>query len=325
MKAAWYTEPGDARRVLVVGELETPSPGPGEVRVRVAVSGVNPSDVKTRRRPLAFPRVIPHSDGAGVIDAVGAEVAPSRLGQRVWLWNGQWQRPMGTAAQYIVVPEAQAVWLPEHVDLAAGACLGIPVLTACQAVRMLGHVAGKTILVTGAGSSVGHYVTQIAAQQGARVIGTAGSAARLANATAAGASAVIDYRQEPVAARIRALTDDRGVDAVIDMDLSSTAAYVRDGALAPHGTLVCYGSNQADDVPLPFRMLLYRSIAVRFFLIYDLLPADREAVLADVNALLAHDRLVHHVAARFALDDIAAAHEAVEGGKLVGNVVVDLP
>ncbi|UUZ74987.1 alcohol dehydrogenase catalytic domain-containing protein [Polaromonas sp. P1(28)-13] len=169
MKAAWYSRNGEARDVLQVGELPDPQPGPGEVRVRLATSGVNPSDVKSRRgRPLSNERVVPHSDGAGVVDAVGAGVSASRIGERVWIWNGQWQRSMGTACEAIALPEAQAVELPEGTSFDAGACLGIPALTAVQAVHLAGPLAGRDVLITGAGNAVGHYVTQLATQAGAR-------------------------------------------------------------------------------------------------------------------------------------------------------------
>ena len=170
MRAAWYTKNGEARAVLMVGELPTPAPAPGEVRVKLATSNVNPSDVKSRSgRPLGAGRIVPHSDGAGIIDAVGEGVSPSRVGERVWIWNGQWQRPMGTAAEYIALPEQQAVLLPNSIDFAAGACLGIPAMTAFQAVQLLGDIAGKTVLVIGASSAVGNYAAQLAIMGGAEL------------------------------------------------------------------------------------------------------------------------------------------------------------
>jgi NADPH2:quinone reductase len=324
MRAAWYSKSGSARDVLVVGELATPSPARGEVRVKLATSGVNPSDVKSRRRPLLYERVVPHSDGAGIIDAVGEGVSSERIGQRVWIWNGQWQRPMGTAAEYIVVPEPQAVPLPEKTNFAAGACLGIPALTAFQAVRLLGDISGKIVLVTGAASAVGHYVTQLAVPGGARVIGTVGSEERAAHAKAAGAFATINYKQEPVAERLRQLTGSQKVDAIADMDFSSTVRLIADGVLVPHGTVVSYGSNSVEDHPVPFRTLLFSSISLRFFLVYDLTPTERRLAVDRLNALLADGRLSHTIGGRFSLDQIAAAHEAVEGGKVIGNVVLEL-
>lgn len=326
MRAAWYTKNGNARDVLVVGELPAPMPAPGEVRVRLATSGVNPSDVKSRHsRPLAAERVVPHSDGAGIIDAIGEGVSPDRIGERVWIWNGQWQRPLGTAAEYIALPAAQAVQLPDTTDFAAAACLGIPAMTAYHAVSLLGDVAGRTVLVIGASSAVGHYAAQIAVRGGATVIGTVGSASKTEHAMAAGIAAAIRYKEEPVVERVKAMTDGRGVDAIIDMDFSTTIRWIPDGVLAPHGTLVCYGSNAYGDIPVPFRDLLFRSVSLRFFLVYDLSQADRRSAIAGLTGLLESAQLSHAVGARFALDEIAQAHEAVEGGKVMGNVVLDLP
>jgi NADPH:quinone reductase len=325
MRAAWYTANGEARDVLAIGELPTPMPAPGEVRVKLVASGVNPSDVKSRRgRPLDSERIVPHSDGAGVIDVVGAGVPTSRIGERVWIWNGQWQRPMGTAAEYIAVPQAQAVKLPDTTDFAAGACLGIPAMTAFQAIHLLGDISGKTVLVIGASSAVGHYAAQMAAIAGAKVIGTVGSLAKARHAREAGVAETIDYKSEPVAQRISEITSGRGVDAIVDMDFSSTIKLLADGALAPHGTLACYGSNAYTDIAVPFRALLFNSFSLRFFLVYDLSPADRHVALDGLTTLLAGDRLRHTIGARYKLDDIALAHEAVEGGKLIGNVVVEL-
>jgi NADPH2:quinone reductase len=323
MKAAWYERNGAARDVLVVGEMPTPEPGPGEVRVRLHVSGANPSDVKSRmRRPLATPRIVPHSDGAGFVDAVGDGVPARRVGERVWLWNGQWKRALGTAAEYIVVPGAQAVALDDNTGFDAGACMGIPGLTAVQAVRLAEPCNGRTILVTGAAAAVGHYVTQIATLRGARVIGTA-SEARAGHARAAGAAEIIDYKSEDVAARVKELTGGRGADAIIDMDFSSTAKLLPEGVLAPHGKLVCYGSNVAAEVPLNFPAMLWGSLTLQMFLVYELTAADRAAAIAELQALLREGRLSHAIGARYPLDAIAEAHEAIEGGRVIGNVVVD--
>lgn len=324
MKAAWYVKNGEARDVLVVGEQPTPKPNKGEVLVRLRSSGVNPSDVKSRRgRPLAGPLVIPHSDGAGVIEAVGEGVPAARVGQRVWIWNGQWQRPLGTAAEYIAVPGAQAVALPDHVDFNTAACFGIPALTAIHAVRLAQAGGARSVLVIGAASSVGHYVTQIAARRGLRVIGTA-SAARAAIARDAGAGDVIDYKSQDVATEIAKLTDGRGVDAIIDMDLSSTAPLLGKGVLAAHGTLVCYGSNAMGDVPVPFRDLLFRGLNLRFFVVYELRPEDRRVALGDLELLLEMRALKTRIAQVFPLQSAVAAHEAVEQGA-AGNVVIELP
>lgn len=323
MKAAWYRRNGLARDVLEVGELPTPVPGPGEVRVRMHTSGVNPSDVKSRlKRPLNADLIVPHSDGAGVIDAVGAGVPPGRIGQRVWLWNAQWQRPMGTACEHVALPAAQAVPLPDGIGFDEAACFGIPALTALQAVHLAGPLEGRTVLVTGAGNAVGHCVTQLAVSQGAHVIGTAGSPARQQHARDAGAAQVIDYKTEAVAARVAEFTQGRGVDVVIDMDFSSTAALLPHNILKPHGQLVCYGSNQPGEVPVDFRTLLFNSLRLSFFIVYELQPADRERAITELDALLRAGQLRQVVAQTFSLDEIAAAHEAVEAGRAVGNVVI---
>lgn len=328
MKAAWYTQNGEAQDVMLVGELSTPSPQPGEVLVRLATSGVNPSDVKSRRaRPVNDPLIVPHSDGAGVIEAVGADVPAARVGERVWIWNGQWQRPLGTCAEYIALPAAQAVALPEGVDFAAGACMGIPGLTAVQAVilaeRLAGDLRGQTVLVTGASSAVGHYITQMVTLAGGRVIGTVGSEVKAAHARTAGMQEAIFYKTESVPERVKALTNGRGADVIIDMDFSTTARWAAEGALAPHGQVVCYGSN-ALEVPLPFRPWLYQSMGVKFFLVYDLTPADRRVAVQRLSDMLVANQLQHSIGARFTLNQVAQAHRTVEAGQTVGNVVIDL-
>ena len=325
MQAAWYTHNGTARDVLCVGEQPTPQARAGEVRVKLHTSGVNPSDVKSRTaRPVTDPLIIPHSDGAGVIDEVGEGVPPERIGQRVWIWNGQWQRPLGTASEYISLPAQQAVPLPAHVDDDAAACLGIPALTAVQAVHLAGDVSGKTVLVTGAASSVGHYIAQLLVLQGAHVIGTVGSEAKAVHARAAGCREIIFYKTESISDRIQAITQSQGVDVVIDMDFSGTSPLLAQGVLKHHGTLVCFGSNNPGEVPITFRPLLFGSITLKFFLVYDLSPEDRAWCLRRLGELLEQNALKHTLAAKFKLADIALAHEAVEQGRLMGNVVIDL-
>lgn len=327
MRAALYSRNGPARDVLQVTDLPTPEPGPGEVRVKLSMSGVNPSDVKSRAgsRPVTQGYVVPHSDGAGVIDRVGSGVPADRIGERVWIWNGQWQRPMGTAAQYIALPAPQAVPLPADVGFEAGACMGIPGLTAMQGVILLGDIAGKTVLVTGGASGVGYYAAQMARLRGARVITTVGSVQKARHLQAVGVTDNILYKQEPVAERLLAMTAGAGVDAVIDMDFSTTASLVPAGAVAAHGVIAVYGSNQRGDIPLNFGAWLPRSLSLRFFLVYDLLPAERRVAVDSLSALLRDGSLAHLVAPAYGLDDIAAAHEAVESGRVVGNVVVALP
>jgi NADPH2:quinone reductase len=328
MRAAAYERTGPARDVLTLCEMPTPDPAPGEVRVRLSASGINPSDVKTRAgarsKVLPFPRIVPHSDGAGTIDAAGEGVDRARIGERVWTWNAAWGRPFGTAAEFVVLPSAQAVRLPDNVDFAAGACLGIPALTAYHAVVMEGGVQGKTVLVAGGAGAVGHYAVQIARLRGAaKVIATVSGDDKARIAREAGAHETIDYRRENVAERVAALTGGTGVDRVVEVDLSANVQL--DFAIArANGDIVIYGSN-VPDVPVNFVQGIMKNLQLRFFIVYNLTPADRVRELAEIGALLAEGKLRHNVAERFAFDRIVEAHERVESGKALGNVVLDIP
>lgn len=323
MRAAYYETNGPAAEVLRVGEVDTPLPTAGEVRVRLEASGVNPSDVKSRIGlvgKMRFPRVIPHSDGAGVIDQVGAGVDAARVGQRVWIWNAQWQRPLGSAAEYVVLPAAQAVPLPAAIDFAAGACLGIPAMTAFHAVNIDGPVAGKTLFISGGAGAVAHYAIQIAKAGGATVITTVSSEEKAALARQAGADVVINYRSEDVVAVVQERTGGRGVDVVIEMDLAANASLLP-GVLRPKGTVVAYGTS-AMTVTLPAFFSLLNSIRIEFFLVYTLDAQERAAAVAGLTALLERNALIHNIAARLPLNQVVAAHERVESGQAVGNVVL---
>src|SRR6185295_9388380 len=268
MRAAWYEKNGTAKDVLHVGGMDTPKPGPGEVRIKLRTSGVNPSDVKNRAgttRKIAFPRVIPHSDGAGEIDMVGEGVAGSRIGERVWTWNGQWKRPFGTAAEYIVLPENQAVKLPAAISYEAGACLGIPALTAWHAIDIAGAKSGTTLLIAGGAGAVAHYAIQFAKARGATVITTVSSPEKATLARDAGADHTIDRKTEDVGARVMALTQG-GVDAVIELDLTANAALLP-VTLRPRGTLVVYGTGP--QVQFPGSFCLFNNITVKFLMVYE--------------------------------------------------------
>ena len=323
MRAAWYDRNGPAREVLTVGDLPTPTPAPGEVLVRVATSGVNPSDWKTRAgsRPMLFARIVPHSDGAGTIEAVGEGVDPARVGERVWLWNAAWKRAFGTAAEYLALPAAQAVRLPDGTAFEAGACLGIPALTAWRALDTDGGVAGQTVLVTGGAGAVGHYAIQMARLMGAsRVIATVSSDAKAAHARAAGADATVNYRTEDVPARIRDLTDGRGADRVVEVDAAANGPTIP-AVIAADGVCAIYGSGRAD-VTVPFGPMILSGAALRFFIVYELSPEARARGIAQITDWLEGGRLTHAIAATMPLSEVAAAHEAVESGRLVGNLVL---
>lgn len=326
MRAVWYEATGPAAEVLRLGEMETPEPGPGEVRVRLYASGVNPSDVKSRdglRGPIAFPRVIPHSDGAGEIDAVGEGVSTARVGQRVWVWNAAWRRPFGTCAEHVCLPEAQAVALPQGTSFEAGACLGIPASTACHAVFADGDVTSQTMLVTGGAGAVGHYAIQLARWGGAKVIATVSGPEKAAAAAAAGAHAVVNYREGDVAAAILAANHGKPVDRVVEVEfggnLPVTSAVIGEG-----GVIAAYGSMADAEPKLPFYPLMFRNVTLRMLIVYLLSSAERARILARLDAALEEGALSHAIAATFDLADSAKAHEAVESGKLIGNAVITI-
>ena len=327
MRAASYERFGSAREVLTVGELPKPVPGPGEVRVRVHFSGVNPSDVKTRNGmrggALPFPRIVPHSDGAGFIDAVGMDVDEARIGERVWLWNAGWKRANGTAAEYVTLPQAQAVELPAHIDLAAGACLGIPALTAYHAVACGSGVEHKTVLVAGGAGAVGHYAVQIAEAEGARrVIATVSGPEKAALARSAGADLIVNYREDDLVARCLEATDGLGVERIIEVDLA--ANITRDLEIVrPDGDIVSYGSG-APEIPVPFLPSILGNVTFRFFIVYNLSPSDRAQAQVRLTELLAQNRLSHNVALQLPLEEIVQAHELIERGALLGNLVLAL-
>jgi NADPH2:quinone reductase len=324
MRAAFYERNGGAREVLQVGEVETPRAAPGEVRIKLATSGVNPSDVKARQgatRKIAWPRLVPHSDGAGVIDQVGNGVPQSRIGERVWLWNGQWKRAFGTAAQYIALPAAQAVKLPDKASFEAGACLGIPAMTAYHAVTLAAAAKGTTLLVSGGAGSVSQYVIQFAKMAGATVLTTISSEQKAKVALAVGTDHAIDYKREDVGARVMELTDKRGVDAVIEMDLAANARLIP-SVLRPKGSVIIYGTS--GEAILPAFFCLTQSIRLQFFLVYELDSAERERAVAAISRGLVEGKLINRVAQpTYPLAEIAAAHEAVERGT-IGNVIVTL-
>lgn len=325
MQAAFYEQTGAARDVLRLGELPEPQAGPGEVRVRLRWSGVNPSDVKSRAglrsQAMPFARIVPHSDGMGVIDAVGAGVSATRLGERVWVWNAAWGRPNGTAAQWVVLPQRQAVPMLDGVPDEAGACFGIPALTAMHAVLARGGVQGQRVLVAGGAGAVGHYAVQFAQHLGAsQVLATTSSVDKARSACAAGAEEAFDYRAPDAAARILAATAGQGVDRVIEVDIAANAALDLQ-VLRRGGDWVVYGSG-ASEFTLPFFPLIAGNIGLQFFIVYHLNDSERSHAIETLNRLLAQGGIVHAIAERLSLDRIVQAHELVEQGRAVGNVVL---
>lgn len=323
MKAAWYEANGRARDVLRVGELPDPQPGPGEVRVRLYASGVNPSDVKTRAgttRTIAYPRVVPHSDGAGIIDAVGPGVPQHRVGEHVWTFNAAWQRPCGTAAQYVALPSALAPRLPDRLAFAAGACLGVPYMTAHRAVFADGPVAGLTVLVAGGAGAVAHYAIQLAKWAGAEVLTTVSTEEKAAHARAAGADLVVNYRTEPVVDRVMQYTLGQGVDRVVEVEFGGNLA-LNQSIAKPAGIITAYGSTVREPV-VPFLPLATRNLVVRFIHVYGMPESAKQHAIADLARWSASGKRMFTIAKSFPLEQIVEAHELVESGTKIGQVVV---
>lgn len=329
MRAVWYERQGPAREVLQSGRMAKPAPGPGEVRVRVHVSGINPTDVKRRTgfggMPMDFPRVVPHQDGAGVIEAVGAGVSPSRIGERVWLYETQHGRAIGTAAEYAVVPQHQASPLPAAVSFESGAALGVPYMTAHRALFADGPVTGLDVFVPGGAGAVGNAAIQLAKWGGAaRVIATVSRPEQAAVAAAAGADHVIDRKREDVAARVMALTGNQGVDRIVEVSPEQNFA-VAMKVLKVNGVIAIYAMDRPDStLPGPLLPMLRNAVTLRWIYIYRLPRALKDQAVRDIGAALAAGALKPHIGARFGLDQVAAAHDHLDSGKLVGKAVVTI-
>jgi NADPH2:quinone reductase len=325
MRAAWYEKNGPAAEVLQLGDLPIPEPGPGEVRVRVVVSGLNPTDVKSRAgsRPMGFPRVVPHQDGAGIVEAVGPGVPASRVGERVWLYTVQWQRPWGTAAEFTIVPGVRAVRLPPNTGFAEGACLGIPAITAHRCLFADGPIDGQTVLVTGGAGAVGHYGVQLAKWAGARVIATVSSREKAVLAMEAGADHVVNYRSGDPATEILELTGGAGVDRIVDVDFGGNLA-VSVKVVKVNGVVAAYASAGDTQPKLPYAAIMAKNVTLRPVLIYTMPERAKDEAARDVLDRVEAGRLLHNIGARFSLDRIVEAHQAQESGKITGNIVVDV-
>lgn len=321
MRAAWYEKNGPALEVLKLGELPDPVPGPGEVRVRLHASAVNPSDVKARAggRKVLWKRIVPNSDGAGVIDRIGPGVEASRIGARVWVYNAQWERPGGTSAQYVALPAALAVPLADRLSFDEGACLGIPAMTAHRCLFAEGPIAGKTVLVTGGAGAVAHYAIQLAKWAGARVVTTVSSPAKASHAQAAGADVIIDYRTENVVERIRASVG--AVDHVVDVDFGRNLPITAQ-ILRPNGVVASYASMGDPKPAFPYYDLFRLNPVIRPVLVYTMSDAAKTQAHADIARWLKEAKPVFAIAERFPLAEVVKAHLAVERGAKIGQVIL---
>lgn len=327
MRAIVYDRFGPASEVLQLVDLPTPDPAPGEVLVRLVSSGVNPSDIRAREggRPGVikppFPQIIPHSDGAGVIEAVGEGVEVSRIGERVWIWNGQWRRPFGTAADYIALPSAQAVPLPDAASFDEGAILGIPGLTAAHAVMGGGNIEGKTLLVSGGAGTVGNLAIQMAVKSGARVLATARGEEGQQACRDAGADQVFDYGDPDLPEAILGATNGELIDRIIEVEFGRNID-TNTKVIAECGTIAAYGSAQEMSPVFPFYPLLFKAITLDIVLVYLLNASERAAAISTVNGLLEQGALNLRVSKQFDLKDCAAAHDVIASGARAGSVIL---
>ena len=329
MRAAYYEKKGPAAKVLTIGDQPEPQPSAGEVRVRVQVSGINPTDTKLRggwdgAMEMPFPRIIPHQDGAGVIDRVGAGVPQSRVGERVWIYEAQRGRAFGTCAEYVAVPADNAVTLAESASFETGACLGIAGMTAHRCLFQDGGIQGQTVLVAGGAGAVGQAAIQLAKWGGARVVATVSRPEQDKVAREAGADLVVNRKSGDPAAQIRAFSRGAGIDRVVEVAFEANLELNR-AVLKANGVISTYSSGPPDSAPrIPFTAVMRQGITVHFILVYVMPREAHQAAARDLNAALEAGRYRPHVARVFDLSDAAAAHAAQESGATVGKLLVRL-
>ena len=327
MKAAWFEKFGGARDTLIVGEQDKPAPLPGELLVKLVTSAVNPSDVK--KRAGSFPNlldeglVIPHSDGAGIIEEVGADVRDRQVGDRVWVYQAQFARRFGTAAEFVAIDSARAPLLPTNADYDVGACLGIPAMTAHRCVLADGPVDGQSILVTGGAGRVGHYAIQWAKQGGATVMATASCTEDEVACRRAGADIVVNHRDENWSIYLLAASGGEKVDRVIDVEFGQNLAEILK-VIRVGGTICTYSSTVVPEPKLPFLRMMFMDLTIRMVIVYAMPEEAKRQAILDIERKLLEGALQHRIAASFSLHKIAAAHEMIETGDCRGSVVVTI-
>ena len=327
MQAALYRKFGAAREVLELCDVDAPEPGPGEVLVRLHTSAINPSDVK--KRAGAFPDlldegfIIPNSDGAGVIEAVGDGVDKNRKGERVWVYQAQHERRFGTAAEYVAISSNCAPRLTEDAGFDTGACLGIPAMTAHRAVFADGDVEGQVLLVMGGAGRVGHYAIQWAHQAGATVVSTASNPDDKEACLSAGADHVVDHRADDFARQVLGANGNKPIDRVIDLEFGTNLP-VSIAVLKTGGTIAAYGSARNPEPVLPFYKMMYKDLTLHTIIVYAMPDSAKDHAVADINSALSHGSLEHRVAHSMPLADIAAGNEIVEAGEVRGAVILNI-
>lgn len=327
MKAAWFESFGPAADTLIIGAQDKPEPGPGEVLVRLATTGVNPSDVK--KRSGAFPNlldgglVIPHSDGAGLIEAVGDGVDVSRVGERVFVYQAQFGRRFGTAAQYVAVDSARAPRLPDNASFDVGACIGIPIMTAHRCVFADGPVRGQTIVVTGGAGRVGYYAIQWAKWAGATVIATASNPADEATCRSVGADHVVNHRQDGWGDAVLACNGGETVSRIVDVEFGANLSEVLK-CVSVGATIATYSSTVVKEPQLPFIQMMFLDLTIRMVLVYAMPEEAKQQAIADTFTLLEQEKLQHRIAHSLPFEEMARAHELIERGGFGGCVVVQV-
>ena len=328
MKAAWFEKFGPASEVIKVGEFEKPAPGRGEVLVRMKTSGVNPSD--TKKRNGAFPDlldngvIIPNSDGAGIIEAVGIGVPHTRIGQRVWVYQAQFDRPHGTAAEYLAIESRRAVVLPDNVSFEVGACLGIPAMVAHRCVFSDGPVKDQILLVTGGAGRVGFYAIQWAKMGGATVITTAENDNSRQDCIAAGADYMVNHKEPDWHEQVLKMTGGHKVDRVIDVEFGANLPKVLD-IIRVGGVIASYSSMVVPEPAIPFKRMMFLDLTIRMVIVYAMPEEAKEAAINSITKALEKEELLHRVAARYTIEQLAEANNRIENGGFHGCVIVDIP
>ena len=325
MKAVWYESTGEPQ-VLQIGEMDLPEPKADEVLVRLYASGINPVDIKRRSgnyKGQGYSRIIPHDDGAGVIEAVGERVNRDRVGERVWVYNGRQNRAFGTAAEYIAIPSKYAVRLPDNTSFTEGACLGVPAMTAHRCLFQDGSLNGKTVLIQGGSGMVGQYAIQLAKNNDATVIATAGEDKKLEIIRQLGADCAINYKTEDVIERVKEFTKDAGVDRIIEVELGININ-TDHSILKPSGVIAAYASDASDDMEIPFTPLVLKCSTIHFVGVFFMPESAYKSAIADLTECMERGAIEHPICERFSLDKIVVAHEKSESGDTIGKNVVEI-
>ena len=325
MKAAWYNSFGPAEEVLKIGEFDTPEPRPGEVKIRIYASGVNPSDTKKRlgANPALLDDgpVIPNSDGAGEIISVGEGISSSRIGERVWVYNAQYGRQLGTSAEYVCLPSVHAIILPDTADYSAGAMMGIPAMTAHRCVFSDGAVDSQTLLITGGAGRVGYYAIQWAKQNGSTVIATASSDASREQCVNAGADLIVGHPSDDSIGEIMDFTNGKKIDRIIEGDFGANLLPVLD-VLKTSGTIATYSSMTDMNPSIPFIRMMFMDITIRMVLVYAMPDEAKKHAAKDITSALSKNTFHNRVAQEYSIDNISDAHKMIESGEVYGSVII---